>query len=141
MAEPHADRMDPCVLAMFVDFTVLVLTCIALLRAPGRSTLGKLIFQQGTCTFTTRVLWDVVLSECAGLVYFWVAFIANLIPGVFNLLNLNAVMNVMFAIPSIAASSTVACRCFVTLSSYAGKAKLVFCCYPSPWTSLLTTYP
>ena len=48
-----------------------------------------------------------------------VAFLANLSVAVLLLLNLNPVMNLMLAIPGIACSSTVACRCFVSLSTFA----------------------
>jgi hypothetical protein len=48
-----------------------------------------------------------------------VAFLANLSVAVLLLLNLNPVMNLMLAIPAIACSSTVACRCFVSLSTFA----------------------
>jgi hypothetical protein len=48
-----------------------------------------------------------------------VAFLANLSVVVFLLLNLNPVMNLILSIPAIACTSTVACRCFVSLSTFA----------------------
>lgn len=58
--------------AMLFDFIVLVLTTIGLVMTPasGRSSLWQLLFQQG-------------------VVYFLVAFVANLLPTIFLLLNLN----------------------------------------------------
>ena len=56
--------------AMLLDLTVLVLTAIGLLMSPGRSSLWHLLFRQG-------------------IIYFLVAFIANVVPTVFVLLNLN----------------------------------------------------
>jgi len=85
---------------MFTDFTVMILTIIGLYRVPGRSSLWTMIFQQG-------------------LIYFMVAFLANLSVVVLLLLNLNPIMNLILAIPGIACSSTVACRCFVSLSTFA----------------------
>jgi len=56
--------------AMLFDFLVLMLTTIRLVTTPGRSSLWQLLFQQG-------------------VVYFLVAFVANLLPTIFLLLNLN----------------------------------------------------
>ena len=55
---------------MSFDFVVLVLTTIGLVMSPGRSSLWQLLFRQG-------------------IIYFLVAFIANTVPAVFLLLNLN----------------------------------------------------
>lgn len=56
--------------AMLFDLIVLVFTTIGLIKSPGRSSLGRLLFRQG-------------------IVYFLVAFVANAIPTIFLLLNLN----------------------------------------------------
>lgn len=85
---------------MFTDLIVLILTLVGLLLTPGRSQ-----------------LWKLLLGD--GVLYFLVAFIANTIPAVFLLLNLNPVMNIIFSIPAIALSSSVACRSFVRLSEFA----------------------
>jgi hypothetical protein len=53
-----------------------------------------------------------------GLIYFVVAFLANLSVVVLLLLDLNPIMNLILAIPAIACTSTVACRCFVALSTF-----------------------
>ena len=57
-------------IAMSFDLVVLVLTTIGLVRSPSRSSLWQLLFRQGA-------------------IYFLVAFIANTVPVVFLLLNLN----------------------------------------------------
>ena len=88
--------------AMSFDLLVLIVSTIGLVRSPGRSTLWSLIFRQG-------------------IIYFFVAFVANSIPAIFLLLDLNPVMNIMFAIPAALASAIVACRSFVSLSEYRNK--------------------
>ncbi|KAG8748820.1 hypothetical protein FRC14_001930 [Serendipita sp. 396] len=85
---------------MFTDLIVLILTLVGLLITPGRSQLWKLLVGDG-------------------VLYFIIAFVANTIPAIFLLLNLNPVMNVMFPIPAIALTSSVACRSFVRLSEFA----------------------
>jgi hypothetical protein len=111
---------------MSFDFIILVVTTVGLLRSPGRSSLWQLLFRHG-------------------IVYFAVAFIANLIPTIFVLLNLNcmcfssppesydghgckrrsnlpllnvAVMNLMFNIPAASVSSIVACHLFISLTNF-----------------------
>jgi len=56
--------------AMSLDLIVLVLTIIGLTMSQNRSSLWQLLFRQG-------------------IIYFFVAFIANLFPAVFLVLNLN----------------------------------------------------
>ena len=56
--------------AMLFDLLVLVLTTIGLIISPGRSSLWHLLFQQG-------------------VVYFIVAFVANMLPTILVPLNLN----------------------------------------------------
>jgi hypothetical protein len=54
-----------------------------------------------------------------GILFFLVAFVANALPAVFLLINLNPVMNIIWSIPAIALSASVACRSFVRLSEFA----------------------
>lgn len=61
---------------MFTDLTVLVLTLVGLLITPGRSQ-----------------LWKLLLGD--GILYFLVAFLANTVPAVSLLINLNPVMNIV----------------------------------------------
>jgi hypothetical protein len=53
-----------------------------------------------------------------------VAFVANLAVVVLLLLDLNPIMNLMLTIPAIACTSTVACRCYVSLSTYTTSPKI-----------------
>ncbi|CCA78000.1 hypothetical protein PIIN_00712 [Serendipita indica DSM 11827] len=85
---------------MFTDLIVLILTLVGLLITPGRSQ-----------------LWKLLLND--GILYFLVAFLVNTVPAVMLLINLNPVMNVMFSIPAVGISSSVACRSFVRLSEFA----------------------
>lgn len=66
---------------MFTDLLVLLVTLAGLSWSPGRSGL-------------LRMLWD------QGVMFFIVAFIANLIPGVVLLVDLNAVFNIVSPFPS-----------------------------------------
>jgi len=84
---------------MFFDFVVLVMTVIGLTRLPGRSTIWNIIFRDGA-------------------IYFLVAFGSNSLPAIFVLLNLNPSMNIMFSVPAATASAMVACRSFISLSTY-----------------------
>lgn len=72
--------LEACILmvipAMFTDLIVLILTLIGLLMTPGRSQ-----------------LWKLLLGD--GILYFLVAFLANTIPAVSLLINLNPVMNIV----------------------------------------------
>ena len=65
---------------MFTDLIVLILTLVGLLLTPGRSQ-----------------LWKLLLGD--GVLYFLVAFLANTLPAVFLLMNLNPVMNLVGAMP------------------------------------------
>jgi len=56
--------------AMSFDLVVIVLMTIGLMRYPGQSSLWHLLFRQG-------------------IIYFLIAFVANMVPAVFLLLDLN----------------------------------------------------
>jgi len=90
------------VYTMVFDFIVLVLTTIGLVMSPARSSLWQLLFRQG-------------------IIYFVVACLANLVPTIFRLLNLNSIMNLMFALPAAIASSFVVCRSFISLANHLSK--------------------
>lgn len=59
------------------------------------------------------MIWD------QGIIYFALAVVANLVPAVVLMIDLNPVMNIIFPIPAIAMTATVSTRCFVRLSEYA----------------------
>ncbi|KIO32231.1 hypothetical protein M407DRAFT_18801 [Tulasnella calospora MUT 4182] len=90
------------VYTMGYDLLVLLISSIGLVRTSGRSDLWTLLFQDG-------------------IVYFVVAFTANCVATVFLLLDLNPAMNIMATVPAAVASSIVACRGFVRLSTWANK--------------------
>ncbi|GLB42280.1 hypothetical protein LshimejAT787_1102950 [Lyophyllum shimeji] len=95
--------------SMVFDFVVLSLTAVKLLFGGGGSSsrLVTLIFQDG-------------------LIYFAIAFLANLIATVFMLLNLNPVMSIIANVPAAIASTIVACRAVRRLSNYTSKGPEVF---------------
>ncbi|KAG8956350.1 hypothetical protein FRC04_004431 [Tulasnella sp. 424] len=90
------------VYTMAYDLLVLLVSSIGLIRTSGRSDLWSLLFQDG-------------------IVYFVVAFTANCVATVFLLLDLNPAMNIIATVPAAVASSIVACRGFVRLSTWASK--------------------
>ncbi|KAJ3572301.1 hypothetical protein NP233_g3183 [Leucocoprinus birnbaumii] len=65
----------------------------------GKSRLAKMIFTDG-------------------LIYFILAFIANLLATVFMVLNLNQIMSVIFNVPAAVCSTIVACRVVRRLTSF-----------------------
>ncbi|KAF8302625.1 hypothetical protein DL93DRAFT_465819 [Clavulina sp. PMI_390] len=104
---------------MSFDLIVLILTTAGLVLSPGRSSLWQLLFRQG-------------------IVYFLVAFLCNMIPAIFLLLNLNAIMNIMFTIPAATFTSFVACRSFVSLTNFRNKDLYVHSTQPLSNTRLGT---
>ncbi|TFK46833.1 hypothetical protein OE88DRAFT_1637724 [Heliocybe sulcata] len=94
--------------SMCFDFSVLCLTA-AKLAYPwtGRSALFKMIFSDG-------------------LIYFLVAFLANLIATIFMLLDLNAVMSIIANVPAAIASTIVACRVVRRLTKFTQKGPEFF---------------
>ncbi|KAL0580760.1 hypothetical protein V5O48_001225 [Marasmius crinis-equi] len=87
-------------LPMGFDFVILIYTTIALItRHNARTDLWKLLFQDG-------------------LVYFLVTFTANCFPVVFNVLNLNILINVITTIPPAAVSSIASCRAVMRLMQF-----------------------
>ncbi|KAG7095374.1 hypothetical protein E1B28_006131 [Marasmius oreades] len=90
---------------MVFDLTVLSLTAWKLVinapssKAMGRSKLVVLIFGDG-------------------LIYFIIAFIANLLATIFMLLNLNPVMSIVANVPAAVAATIVACRAVRRLAKF-----------------------
>lgn len=91
--------------SMVFDLTVLCLTAWKLVlnapssRAMGRSKLVVLIFGDG-------------------LIYFIIAFCANLLATIFMLLNLNPVMSIIANVPAAIAATIVACRAVRRLAKF-----------------------
>lgn len=94
--------------SMGFDLLVLCLTGYKLLfPRSGRSKLVKMIFGDG-------------------LIFFIVAFVANLIATIFMVLNLNAVMSIIFNVPAAIASTIVASRAVRRLTNFTSKGPEVF---------------
>ncbi|KAF8735913.1 hypothetical protein AX14_001290 [Amanita brunnescens Koide BX004] len=92
---------------MSFDFVTLILTGVKLFSGSGRSRLVGLIFNDG-------------------LIYFVIAFLANLIATTFMLLNLNAIMSVIANVPAATAATIVACRAVRRLSNFATQTAEMF---------------
>ncbi|KAG6901984.1 hypothetical protein C0995_005943 [Termitomyces sp. Mi166 len=93
------------VYAMCFDLVVLLLNAYKLLDIDSKdkglmsSRIAKMIFEDG-------------------LIYFVIAFVANLLATVFMVLNLNQIMNVIFNVPAAVASTIVASRVVRRLANY-----------------------
>ncbi|OJA14962.1 hypothetical protein AZE42_03218 [Rhizopogon vesiculosus] len=94
--------------SMSFDFIVLCLTAWKLaFPANSRSKLIELIFGDG-------------------LIYFAIAFLANLIATIFMLMDLNAVMSIIANVPAAIASTIVACRVVRRLTNFTSRGPGVF---------------
>jgi len=96
--------------SMCFDFTVLVLTAWKLAWPTKRSEQSRLV--------------SLIFGD--GLIFFFIAFMANLIATVFMLLNLNAVMSIIANVPAAIASTIVACRAVRRLTNYTSQGAEVF---------------
>ncbi|KIJ92967.1 hypothetical protein K443DRAFT_684893 [Laccaria amethystina LaAM-08-1] len=100
--------------SMCFDLIVLLLNTYKLLgindktaNLLGRSRLAQMIFEDG-------------------LIFFIIAFLANLCATVFMLLNLNQIMTIFFNIPAVIASSVVACRAVRRLTNFTNSGLEVY---------------
>ncbi|KAI0346491.1 hypothetical protein BDW22DRAFT_764803 [Trametopsis cervina] len=95
--------------SMCFDLIILILTSIKLAKPKGgqRSQLMTMLFRDG-------------------LIYFLIAFMANLLATVFMVMNLNAVMSVIFNVPAAIASTIVACRAVRRLQTWQQAGAEVF---------------
>ncbi|EKM58095.1 uncharacterized protein PHACADRAFT_116755 [Phanerochaete carnosa HHB-10118-sp] len=94
--------------SMCFDLIVLVLTA------------AKLAFPRGQRSQLMRMLFR------DGLIYFVIAFLSNLLATTFILLNLSAVMSVIFNVPSAIASTIAACRAVRRLNGWSSSGPEVF---------------
>ncbi|KAJ7108726.1 hypothetical protein C8R44DRAFT_636465 [Mycena epipterygia] len=86
--------------SMCFDLLVFLLNAYKLgIKRKGKSKLSKLIFKDG-------------------LIFFFIAFLANLLATVFMFLNLNSIMTVIFNVPAAVASTIVATRAVRRLTSF-----------------------
>ncbi|KAI9057976.1 hypothetical protein FKP32DRAFT_1582448 [Trametes sanguinea] len=95
--------------SMSFDFVIMVLSMYKLAVGMNghRSPLAAILFQDG-------------------LVYFIVAFMANLLATVFIMLDLNPILSVMFNVPAAVVSTVVACRAVRRLSNFSFENPQVF---------------
>ncbi|KIJ92961.1 hypothetical protein K443DRAFT_135150 [Laccaria amethystina LaAM-08-1] len=100
--------------SMCFDLIVLLLNAYKLLgindktaNLLGRSRLTQMIFEDG-------------------LIFFIIAFLANLCATVFMLLNLNQIMTIIFNVPAVVASSIVACRAVRRLTNFTNSGPEVY---------------
>ncbi|KAI0703732.1 hypothetical protein BC835DRAFT_901303 [Cytidiella melzeri] len=96
--------------SMCFDFTVLILTAVKLSLPRKRSESSKLV--------------KLIFGD--GLIFFFIAFLSNLIATIFMLLNLNAVMSIIANVPAAISSTIVACRAVRRLTNYTSQGAEVF---------------
>ncbi|OJT03932.1 hypothetical protein TRAPUB_5385 [Trametes pubescens] len=95
--------------SMCFDLIILLLSMYKLVIGVkgGRSQLMTLLFKDG-------------------LVYFIIAFLSNLLATVFIMLNLNAIMSVIFNVPAAIFSTIVACRAVRRLTNFSTRGPELF---------------
>ncbi|KAL4246698.1 hypothetical protein ABKN59_009038 [Abortiporus biennis] len=96
--------------SMAFDFVVLILTAAKLAFPTKKSQRSRL---------TTLIFGD-------GLIFFIIAFLANLLATTFMLVNLNPVMSIVANVPAAIASTIVACRAVRRLTNYQSPGAEVF---------------
>ncbi|KAH7928832.1 hypothetical protein BV22DRAFT_1126195 [Leucogyrophana mollusca] len=92
--------------SMCFDFTVLCLAAYKLAWAPRRAGIAK---------FQSRLM-KMLFGD--GLVYFFIAFLANLLATIFMLLDLNPAITSIFGVPAAIFPTIVACRVVRRLSNF-----------------------
>ncbi|KAI0918715.1 hypothetical protein AcV5_002633 [Taiwanofungus camphoratus] len=88
--------------SMMFDFTVLMLTAWKLAFPAHRGDQSRIV--------------QLIFGD--GLIFFIIAFLANMLATIFMLLNLNPVMSIIANVPAAIASTIVACRVVRRLSNY-----------------------
>ncbi|KAL0959635.1 hypothetical protein HGRIS_011337 [Hohenbuehelia grisea] len=112
------DSTDNTILAatfiysMAFDLIVLLLSGYKLLHNTQIGTIR-------TSLTSTSELGKMIFTD--GLIYFFIAFVANLLASTFMILNLNPIMNVIFNVPAAVASTIVASRVVRRLTMHAEK--------------------
>ncbi|OCH85025.1 hypothetical protein OBBRIDRAFT_344570 [Obba rivulosa] len=96
--------------SMCFDFTVLMLTAWGLAFPMGRRDASRIV--------------NLIFKD--GLIFFIIAFLANLLAVIFMLLNLNAVMSIIANVPAAVASTIVAGRVVRRLANYTSSGPEVF---------------
>ncbi|TFL04719.1 hypothetical protein BDV98DRAFT_525028 [Pterulicium gracile] len=101
---------------MAFDFIVMSLTAIKLVT-PGSG--GNVFSNRARSKLVGLIFHD-------GLIFFIIAFLANLIATTFMVLNLNAVMSIIANVPAAIASTIVACRVVRRLANFTSQGPEVF---------------
>ncbi|EMD35575.1 hypothetical protein CERSUDRAFT_116303 [Gelatoporia subvermispora B] len=96
--------------SMCFDFTVLMLTAWGLAFPMGRRDSSRIV--------------NMIFKD--GLIFFIIAFFANMLAVIFMMLNLNAVMSIIANVPAAIASTIVACRIVRRLANYTSAGPEVF---------------
>ncbi|EPS95625.1 hypothetical protein FOMPIDRAFT_1032786 [Fomitopsis schrenkii] len=93
--------------SMVFDLVVMILNLIKLWGRQKRSQLVAVLFKDG-------------------VIYFFIAFVANAIATSFMLLNLNPIMAIIFNVPAAIASTIVACRAVRRLSNFSSNGPEIY---------------
>ncbi|KAH9940308.1 hypothetical protein B0H21DRAFT_697718 [Amylocystis lapponica] len=96
--------------SMAFDFTVMILTAWKLAFPTSRKDQSRIV--------------QLIFGD--GLIFFIIAFLANLLATIFMLLDLNAVMSIIGNVPAAIASTIVACRVVRRLSNYTSQGAQTF---------------
>ncbi|KAF9500675.1 hypothetical protein BDN71DRAFT_1440121 [Pleurotus eryngii] len=99
--------------SMAFDFVVLLLNGYKLVGLGNRVHSGS---SRPAPMSTTSRLGKMIFAD--GLIYFFIAFVANTLASVFMLLDLNPIMSVIFNVPAAIASTIVACRAVRRLTNF-----------------------
>lgn len=94
--------------SMCFDLTVLLLNTYKLLKLNAHQKVSEMFGRSRL----THMMWS------DGLVYFFIAFLANLVATIFLILNLNQIMDVIFNVPAAIASTIAACRIVRRLANF-----------------------
>ncbi|KAF8652372.1 hypothetical protein AX16_004400 [Volvariella volvacea WC 439] len=99
--------------SMCLDFIVLMLSAFKLLGLDSKD---------GGPRLASSVVGNMVFRD--GLIFFLIAFLANMIATIFMLMNLNPIMSIIFNVPAAVFSTIVACRAVRRLTNFTHNAKL-----------------
>ena len=115
---------------MCFDLTVLVLTAVKLAmptKRSERSKLVKLIFNDGLIYFVVAFVANLLATVRLYLLYSPVVRLAPFVPmQIFILIDLNPVMSIIADVPAAIASTIVACRAVRRLTNYTSRGPEVF---------------
>jgi len=94
--------------SMCFDLIVLLLNTYKLIQLNAHAPVSEMFGRSRL----THMMWS------DGLIYFFIAFLANLLATIFMILNLNSIMNVIFNVPAAIASTIAATRIVRRLANF-----------------------